>query len=141
MIMAIEPLGRLFNVVPIAASVGLSLKNAAGVLFVCTGNDTFSLTASATFAGSYSSTGWTPITRKYTNTATNGTAAWVKAAQAAAAAVTISSGTVAFWLDGASLLDTMTYVKCTPSSAGLVTAVFADLFAARTPANLPIVSA
>jgi len=85
--------------VPIAASVGLSLRNAAGVLFVCTGNDTFSLTESATFGGSYASTSWTPITRKYTNTATNGTAAWVRATQAAAAAVTISSGTVAFWLD------------------------------------------
>lgn len=139
--MAIEPLGRLVNVVPIAASVGLSLKNAAGVLFVCTGNDTFTLTGSATFAGSYSATGWTPITRKYTNTATNGTAAWVKATQAASNAVTIASGTVAFWLDGASMLDTITYVKCTPSASGLVTAVYADLFSQRTPQNLAIVSA
>ena len=39
--MAIETLGRTINVVPIAAGVGLSLKNVAGYGFTCTGNDTF----------------------------------------------------------------------------------------------------
>jgi hypothetical protein len=137
---ASEGLGRVINVVPIAAGVGLSLRGAQGVTFICTGNDTFTLTVASTFAGSYATPGAT-ITRKYTNTATNGTAAWVAATQAGANTVTISSGSVAIYVPGDSLPDGKVYVKLTASSAGLVTAVFHDLNAQRTPANLPILSA
>jgi hypothetical protein len=137
---AMEGLGRAINVVPIAASVGLSMKNATGVTFVCTGNDTFTLTAAPSFAGSYTSPG-NIIVRKYTNTATNGTGAWVLATQTAAAAVTISSGSVAFFVSGDSLPDLATYVKVTPSGAGLVTAVFHDLNIKRSADKLPILSA
>jgi hypothetical protein len=135
-----EALGRLVNVVPIAAGVALSMKNCSGITFICTGNDTFTLTVADAFAGSYATPG-NVLVRKQTNTATNGTAAWVQATQAASNAVTIASGTVAFYLDGNSLPDTKTYVKCTASSAGLVTAILHDLRAQRNPANLPIVSA
>lgn len=138
--MAMEGLGRLFNVVPIAAGVSVSLKECAGVTFICTGNDTFTLTVSDAFAGSFATPG-SVITTKYTNTATNGTAAWVKSVQAASNAVTISSGTVAFYLGGTELPDGKKYVKCTASSAGLVFAVFHDLTVQRTPANLAILSA
>lgn len=137
--MAIEPLGRLFNVVPIAAGVGLSLKNAAGVMFICTGASTPTITVADSFAGSYATPG-TIITRTYTNTSTNGSAAWVRTTQVASNAVTIAGATTtAFWIDAASLPDTKTYVKCT--SAGLVAAIFCDLFAQRAPANLPAVGA
>lgn len=135
-----QGLGREFNIAPIAAGVAISLKTAAGVTFICTGNDTFTLTTSATFGGSYATPG-NIITTKYTNTATAGTAAWVKASQAASNAVTISSGTVAIFVGSSMLADPLAYVKCTASGSGLVTAILHDLEAQRTPANLEIVSA
>ncbi len=138
--MAIEGLGRVFNTVPIAAGVALSMRDCSAISFVCTGNDTFTITTSATFAGSYATPG-NIITRKYTNTATDGTAVWAKATQSASNAVTISSGTVVFDVLGTMLPDGIVYVKVTASSAGLVHAVLHDLEYQRTPANLPKVSA
>jgi sarcosine oxidase gamma subunit len=135
-----EGLGREFNVVPIAAGVAISLKRAQAVTFICTGNDTFTLTVADTFAGSYATPG-NIVTRKVTNTATNGTAVWAEATQAASNAVTISSGTVSIHVSGDSLPDGKAYVKCTQSSAGLVTAIVHDLTTQRTPANLPALSA
>jgi hypothetical protein len=135
-----EGLGRAINVVPIAASVGLSMKGGTGVTFICTGNDTFTLTCASTFGGSYATPG-NIIVRKQTNTATNGTAAWVEATQTAAAAVVIASGSVAFFVGGDMLPDGKAYVKVTPSGSGLVTAVFHDLVVKRSPANLPALSA
>lgn len=137
---ALEGLGRSFNIVPIAAGVGLSLRGASGVTFICTGNDTFTLTVASTFGGSYATPG-NIITRKFTNTATNGTAAWVAATQSASNAVTITSGTVAFYLSGDAMPDGKVYVKCAVGASGLVTAVFHDLTPQRNPANLPILSA
>lgn len=135
-----EGLGRVANVIPIAAGAGFSLKQASGVMIVCTGNDTFTVTVASTFAGSYATPG-SIITRKYTNTATNGTAAWVKATQAASNAVTISSGTVVFHIFGTQLPDPKAYIKVTAGGSGLVTAFLHDLTAQRTPANLPILGA
>jgi hypothetical protein len=135
-----EGLGRAINVVPIAASAGLAMKGATGVTFICTGNDTFTLTAAPSFAGSYTSPG-NIIVRKYTNTSTANTAKWVLATQTAAAAVTISSGSVAFFVSADSLPDLATYVKVTPSGSGLVTAVFHDLTVKRSADKLAIISA
>lgn len=135
-----EGLGRLFNVAPIAAGAALSLRDAAGVTFICTGNDTFTLTVSDSFGGSYATPG-NIITHKITNTATNGTAAWATASQSAANAVTISSGTVAFYVSGDMLPDGKSYVKVSAGGSGLVTAVLHDLTAGRKADNLAIVGA
>lgn len=135
-----EALGRLVNVVPIAAGRGISLVSGTAVTFVCTGNDTFTLTVADTFAGSYATPG-NIITRTYTNTATNGSAAWVTVNQAASNATTIASGTTVFHVSANSLPDTKRYVKVTQSSAGLVTAIVHDLAVQRTPPNLSILSA
>jgi hypothetical protein len=108
---AMEGLGKDFNIVPIAAGAGLSLRDAGGVTFVCTGNDTFTLTVSDTFGGSYATPG-NIITKKITNTSTNGTAAWVTATQSASNAVTISSGSVAFYVSGDSLPDGKATSRC-----------------------------
>lgn len=137
---AIAGLGREFNVVPIAAGVGLSLRDAAGISFVCTGNDTFTITVADSFAGSYATPG-NIITTKQTNTATNGSAAWVTASQSASNAVTIASGTVVFYVSGDALPDGKSYVKVSAGAAGLVTAVLHDLSTARKPDNLAIVGA
>ena len=42
-----EGLGRVVNVVPIAQGTLISLKDCAGVTFVCTGDDTFTLASAA----------------------------------------------------------------------------------------------
>lgn len=134
---ALESLGRSIDVIPIAGSQGFSLKNAAGVLFVCTGTDTYTLTCATSFAGSYGATGLAPFVRKYVATGTNGTGAWAKTTQAASNVVT-GTGTTAFYLDANSLPDTFTYVKLTPTGAGLITAILGDLQVQRAPANLAI---
>lgn len=135
-----EGLGRVFNVVPIAAGAGLSLKNASAVTFICTGNDTFTLTCASSFAGSYATPGNT-ITKTYTSTATNGTVAWVANTQAASNAVVIASGTVAIHVPAGSLPDGKDYVKLSAGGSGLVMAVFHDLTVQRTPANLAVLGA
>jgi hypothetical protein len=138
--MAMEALGRVCNVIPIAAGAGFSLKQATGVLFVCTGNDTFTITVASTFAGSYATPG-NIITHVYTNTSTSGTATWVEVSQAASNAVTISSGTVAFEVFGIQLPDPKAYVKVSAGGSGLVTAILHDLTAQRDPTNLAILGA
>jgi hypothetical protein len=136
-----QGLGRVFNVVPIAAGVGISMKGCSGITFICTGNDTFTLTVASTFAGSYATPG-NIISTKYTNTSTAGAAAWVgPTSQSAAAAVTIASGAVSVYVGQAMLTDPAAYVKMTQSSAGLVTAILHDLKVKRTPSALPIVAA
>jgi hypothetical protein len=137
---AMEGLGRTFNVVPIAAGAALNLRDAGGVTFICTGNDTFTITVSDTFAGSYATPG-NIITKKITNTATNGTAAWATATQSASNAVTIASGSVAFYVSGDSLPDGKSYVKVSVGASGLVTAVLHDLSVQRKADNLAIVGA
>lgn len=135
-----EALGRLINVTPIAAGVAISMRDASGLTFICTGNDTFTLTVASTFGGSYATPG-NIIDHVYTNTATNGTALWVKTAQAASNAVVIASGSVAICVNANALPDTKVYVKCSAGGSGLVTAILHDLEYQRTPANLAKMSA
>lgn len=130
-------LGRVINVIPIAAGQAFKLRGASAVTFVCTGNDTFTLTASSSFGGSYSSPG-NIITRKQTCTATNGTAAWVEATQAASNAVTIASGTVVFGVLTSQLADPNDYIKVSVGGSGLVTAILHDLTVQRKPSNLEV---
>lgn len=132
--------GRLFNPIPIAAGAAFKFRGASAVTFVCTGNDTFTLTASATFGGSYASPG-NIITRKQTCTATNGTAAWVEATQAASNAVTISSGAVIFSVLTSQIADPLAYLKVSVGASGLVQVITHDLVVQRKPANLEILGA
>jgi len=138
--MAMEGLGRVFNVVPIAAGAAVSLKDAAGVTFVCTGADTFTVTASATFGGTYASPG-NIITDYYRSTATNGTAAWTDQTQAASNAVVSASGTVAFYVAANDLPAGDRYVKASAGASGLVTAIVHDLEVQRDPAKLATLGA
>jgi hypothetical protein len=131
-------LGR-FDVVPIAAGAGLAFRDASAITFVCTGNDTFTLTAASSFGGSYATPG-NIITLKYTNTSTANTAAWVKATQSASNAVTISSGSVVFSVLSSQLSDPTNYVKVSVGASGLVMAIY-DLDVLRTPPNMQIRSA
>lgn len=135
-----EALGRLFNVIPIAAGVAVNLREWGAVTFVCTGADTFTLTSSDAFGGTYVTPG-NILTRKYTNTATNGTAAWVEATQAASNAVTIASGTVLIHVDASQLPDGHAFLKCSAAAAGLVKAITHDPTRLRRPSLYAALSA
>lgn len=143
-----EALGRLFNVIPsvggasAANGKALSLRDCQAATFILNGADTYTFTCSATFAGSYTSIG-NIIVKRYACTATDGTAAWTQPAnQAASNAVVVASGVQVVHIAGASLPDTMKYIKCTVTgTTGLVTAILHDLYVQRTPPNLAIVGA
>jgi hypothetical protein len=142
-------LGRLFN---IAASVGgasgsgataLSMRDCSAIAFLLNGADTYTFTVSPTYAGSFVSTGITGLAMpRYTNTAADGSGAWVKAANTSSNAITLASGLALVTLYGTLLPDPNVYVKCqVTSTTGLVTAIAHDLTYQRGPANLPKLSA
>lgn len=137
---ATEQLGYRFNVVPIAASAGLSVKGAAGITYVTTGSDTFTLTCASTFAGSYTSPG-TLTCNVYKCAQTNGTAAWVLDNTLISSNTIVTTVATAFYISDVYLPDGKVYVKLTPSGSGLVTAIIGDLTVKRTPPNLAIVGA
>lgn len=144
-----EGLGRALNVIPIAAGAGMKVRGASAITFVCTGNDTFTLTIASSFAGSYvapptTALGGGMIHDYYTSSATNGTAAWALTALANGSyvnAVTIASGVVAFTIFTSQFTDPNNYIKCSVGSGGLVTAIHHDLMVQRAPANLEIMGA
>ncbi len=145
--MAMEFLGRYGNVLPAASGVAINLSNCEGVAFFGTNDNTYTLTLSKTFGGSYSQpTGWNPITHYYTNADNGvGTSAWSdKVAQAASNAVVIATDIeVCIQLFGIMVPDTYQFVKCTASAPGdgSLIAVLYELKAPRKPVNLPKISA
>lgn len=134
-----EGLGNEFNFAPAVNNIGVSLKIYEGVTFICSNADTFTLTCSDSLNGVYASPG-AVITKKYTNTSTNGTAAWVRTTQTAANTVVISSGAAAFWVDASLLPPGKVYVKMAQSSAGRIAAIFSGLKFRAAPNFLPILS-
>lgn len=155
--MGMEALGRLYNVAPIAAGQGLSLKTTTAMTFVCTGSDTFTLTVSASFGSGYTTPPTTAIGGGlirvyYTNAQTNGTGTWSQTRLAGgsfANSVTIASGAVAFTVYPVDLAPSTsggggtnyTYIKCSVGGSGLVTALAGDLTEQRSPQNLPALGA
>jgi hypothetical protein len=137
-----EGLGRLLDVIPIAAGAGFKFRGASAVTFVCTGNDTFTLTVASTFAGSYSSPG-NLITHYYQRADTNGTHAWTRQTQAASNAVVQSTAgyTTAFEVLTSWMADPNDYIKVSAGGSGLVMAILHDLTVQRKPANLEILGA
>ena len=133
--MAIEALGRLYNVAPIAAGTLISVKDAAGIEFVVTGADTFTLASAATYNGS--TTSLPVITDYFTCTSTSGGAKWVAATQAASASLaTTGSGAAVFYVDCAALPSAALYVSLSAAASGLVSAYVINLLVHRAPNNL-----
>lgn len=139
-----EGLGRLFDVEPqISRNTtpnGVSLKDAAGVTFVCfvpnSGGDTFIVKQSGAHAGTY--TAFSPISRYYTKTALDGTAQWTDSGDLASniGTVTIGSGSVAFYVGGDDLPAGSMYVEVVPGTSGIVVAIMHDLEVQRGPKYL-----
>lgn len=142
-----EGLGRIFNVIPIAAGRGISLQGGTAITFVTTGSDTFTLTAATTFAGSYSAvaplTTLVGATNVYKSSATNGSALWVLDNTLISTNTVVSGGAIAtcFAIHAPTLAATYRYVKLSAAGAGLVTAIVHDLTVQRTPPNLAALSA
>lgn len=130
-----EGLGRLFNVVPIAAGTLISLKDASGVTFVCTGDDTFTVKSAPSFNGGAADL--TAIVRVYKNASTAGADAWTDSGDIAAVdSVTIASGAAAFYIDSSDLPAGSDYVEVAVAAEGLVAAIVHDLAVQRGPKNL-----
>jgi hypothetical protein len=139
-----EGLGRLFDVEPqISRNTtpnGVSLKDAAGVTFVCFvpggGGDTFICKQSGTHAGTY--TAFNPITRYYNKSALDGTAQWTDSGDLSSnlGTLTIGSGSVAFYVGADDLPAGSCYVEVLPGTSGIVVAILQDLEVARNPKYL-----
>lgn len=139
-----EGLGRLFNVVPIAAGVLIPVKDAAGITFVCTATtaaETFTVNSAATYNGT--ATPLAAIARYYENTATNGSAAWTDSGDITPVSdVVVASGSLAFYIDESDLPAGAEYVEVavTGTGVGTVVAIVHDLKVQRTPSNLRVLS-
>lgn len=140
-----EALGRVCDVIPIAAGKPFKLRGASAALFVVTGAAAQpTLNERSSFAGS--DTALAAIKTVYWSTATDGTAAWSKLVITAASTYThgtttgLTTATMsAFHVFTSQLTDPFNYLNVV-STAGpaLVTAILYDLVHQRGPANLEI---
>lgn len=140
-----EGLGRLFDVeAGLSQHAGtvkpVSLKDAAGVTFVCWGvgstGDTYIVKQSGAAAGTY--TAFAPISRYYTKATQDGTSQWVDSGDLASniGTITIGSGSVAFYVGADDLPAGSMYVEVVPGTSGIVTAILQDLEVQRNPKYL-----
>jgi len=134
-----EGLGRLLDAVPIAAGNAFKFRGASAITFLCTGNDTFTITVASTFGGSYATPG-NIINHFYQRIDTNATHAWSKQTQSASNAVVQANAgyTTAFEVLTSMIADPSAYIKVSVGGSGLVTAVLHDLVVQRKPANLEV---
>lgn len=145
-----EGLGRLFNVVPVCTAGGaINISGCSAVSFVITGSTAVpTLLIAPSFAGSYISTGFAPITRVYWTTSTTGTVAWSKATITAAATYThgtttgLTTATASvFTVFTSQMLAGYDYIKCTVTGSGIGAAILHDLTVQRAPASLAVLGA
>ena len=144
--MAQKALGRVVNFTPAADGKWISLQDAGGVLFECylagAVGDTYTLQEAKDNAGT-GAQNLVIITEYYTNTG-DGSDAWVKRTQAAAATVVTAAAAtqnaMAVEVQGTSLSDTYKFVKLTSTGAGTVNANTRDLMSARAPEQLSAMS-
>lgn len=133
-----EGLGRVFNVLPVADDVYVSLKDATAVSFICVNaaGDTWTLTEAADAAGTGAAV-LSTITRFHVS-ATVG-AAWTQVTQAVGSAFTTTSSqdVAVLTISAAELSDGKDFVKLASTSTGTVVALLHDLVSKRDPANLP----
>lgn len=146
--MSQRALGRIINTTPAADGVWIALKGAAaGVTFSCylagAVGDTYTL-QEAKDSGGTGAQNLVNITEYHTCTG-NGTDAWTRRTQTAAATVvttaTATQNAMVVEVEGTALSDTYKYVKLTSTGAGTVNAITRDLGASRAPANLPATGA
>ncbi|MCM8555348.1 hypothetical protein [Streptomyces sp. STCH 565 A] len=146
--MSQKALGRLFNTTPAADNVWINVADqAAGVTYSCylTGaaGDTYTV-QQATDASGTGAKNLVAITEYYTCTG-NGSDAWTRRTQAAAATVVTAAAATqnaaVFEVEGTQLDDGFCYVRVASTGNGTVNALTRDLGVARAPENLPATGA
>lgn len=145
--MSQKALGRLLNSTPAGDGKWINLREAGGVTFLCylsgAAGDTYTLQEAKDSSGT-GAQNLAIFTEYYTNTG-DGSDAWTRRTQAAAATITTAAAAtqnaMVCEVEGTSLSDTYKYVKLTSTGAGTVNAVTRDLMTQRTPANLPAMGA
>ncbi len=145
-----EGLGRVFNVVHTADTVGIDMRECSAVSFIvkASGASSVALTAAKTFTGSYdnftTANGFGQTTRWYQSTTATGTAAWTKQTAVWTTNSIALAGTTAyvsvFTVFGSQMADGYLYIKPTCTNATVV-ALLHDLTVQRKPANLAILGA
>jgi hypothetical protein len=143
-----EALGRLCNVIPIAAGKPFRMRGASTAMIVATGaTAVVTLNERQTFGGA--DTALAVIKTVYWSTATDGTAVWNKLIIAnpvstythgTTGGLTTATCTV-FHVFTSQLSDPYAYLNVTAGGAGLITAVLADLVVQRGPAALELLGA
>ena len=135
-----DALGRLFDIVPVAADAFFSVKDCGNVCFVgvLAAGDTWTLSEATAVSGGTEQT-LAAITYSYVQATGTGADTWTKLTQAANAAEVTSSSqdAVVIEIDTNSLSDGFHYLKLTSTSTGTVTAILTDLKVQRVPTNLP----
>ncbi len=144
-----EGLGRVCNVIPIAAGKPFRMRSASGVMFVVTGATAQpTLNERSSFGGADTAL---PVIRDiYWSTATDGTVAWNKLVESTLLSTYIHGTTTGlttatmtvFHVFTSQLSDPFNYLNCV-STAGpaLISAYLYDLVHQRAPANLEVLGA
>jgi len=145
-----EGLGRVFNVISLADTVGFDMSqcSAVSLVFQASGASSALFAAAKTFAGSYDAflpaSGFNQPTRWYQSTSDTGTAGWTKQTAVWTNGATASlalAGTTAYMsvvdIFGTQMADGYKYLKVTCTNATVI-AITHDLTVQRSPVNLKI---
>lgn len=146
-------LGRVFDVIPLAAGVYFSMKNASAVSLVCTTSTTtttsIALTAATTYSAGTTSTwttahGFGQTAFWYKNTTDVGTAGWAKQTSVWTTNSLALAGTSAdvsvVPIFTSQFADTYCYLNAAATNCTIV-AILHDLTVQRAPDNLAILGA
>jgi hypothetical protein len=148
-----EGLGRVFDTVPVASGVSISMKNASAVSFVATAASTattsLTFTAVKVFGGTPANftpaNGFGQTTRWYQNTSNAGAAAWTKQVASWSTNVLTIGATSGYAsvvsIFTSQMADLYDYIICTGTNTTVLSAYLHDLTVQRTPANLTILAA
>lgn len=146
----IEGLGRVFNVINTADTVGFSMQGSSAVSLIvkASGASSIAVTAAKTFSGSYdnftTANGFGQTPRWYQATAADGTVGWTKQTSVWTTNSLALAGTSGYVsvvdIFGSQMADGYKYLKVTCTNGTLVV-VTHDLTNQRKPANLAALSA
>jgi len=140
--MAQKGLGAQFNTAPAADGVWINLKDAGAIAFLCylsgAAGDTYTLQEAKTSTGTGAQN--LAVVTEYHTCTGDGTDAWTRRTQAAAATVVTAAAAtqnaMVVEVLGTQLSDTYKFVKLTSTGAGTVNALTHDLRTQRAAANL-----
>lgn len=145
--MAMEGLGRLFNVIQPADDVYVNLEDVGGVTFIVfevDGATSATITFSSNAAGAATATP-DVVDHFYGRSNDQDSGKWHRTAVSPASetyvAADVTEDQTSVYIDASMCPDDKPYVKCTADGSAVVSAILHDLHSQRTPANLASVTA